>query len=472
VVTHARNIDPDAFISRLLLESYFDPTRKPFVWDTPEHLQLLIDAARFGDTTFFGGVDLNITSAHSLPAAQQLGLAILELINEGREQFVFEHLREAAVLNRNLLSAAAKVEPDLAHSGRLMLALRSVYRMINAQCASEEAPHSTAHAQQFLSRLLGSDCLTWPTLKQRVIESLQTAEGDQKLDLVQRTLRKAVLESLFPSQIRELFQGKVGANIYGPAHRPLWNESVIENLSATISGTILGLLSDEDKACFLADHFIRAMRRVSSVAEKRTTTLSIPDVPEKRVSITTASQPLNPDAGVPRNRRVHLVDDWLREAAAALSVVDPQRPYLPPAWLHIMDRGDGNIVVSSRFARPNEPRPVIDLSNPSVVAELNAMEAAAAQGANQSATRIIIKGNLWLPDGGPLHVPREAIVALLLRRYDEIVQVPSASSSPQRLYPTVEIIAGKLLPFNVISAALLAQLNSDESEKGSSLGPQ
>lgn len=459
VVTHSRNIDPDAFISRLLIESFFDPTRRPFVWDIEEHRNLLVEAARFGDTTFFGGVALESAQAQALDPAHRLGLALLELINEGKEQFVCEHLREAAVLNRNLVNATAKVEPELFQAGRTVLAIRSVYRSIERQNSADDPHGVSATAEQALKALLGSEYLTWESIKERVIASCEGSEEGSKLEHVNRMLRRAILESLFPSQIRELFQGKKANNIYGPPHPARWNENSIEALSERITASIPELLTDDSKMCALADCFIRDMRRVSAVAGKHTSTVYVQNDPERRVSITAARYPINPDAGIPRSQREYLMYDWLREAAAALSVGDHARPYLPPAWLHVMDRGDGNIVVSSRFARHDEERPDIDLSRPEVIAELIKLEREAAARTNQLPTNLIIKGNLWLPDGGPLHISTEAVVELLKRHYDVIVQPPSSSRLAERVYPSIVIAPGNTAQFNGMMGALLAELS-------------
>ncbi len=86
-VTSAANIDPDAFISRFLIESYCNPGLRSEVWQA-QTLGRLLRAARFADTTFFGGIDIPGLRYENMPDHMRLAFALFQMINEEKIDLV------------------------------------------------------------------------------------------------------------------------------------------------------------------------------------------------------------------------------------------------------------------------------------------------------------------------------------------------------------------------------------------------
>ena len=100
-ITNTMNVDPDCVISKFLIDSYIDPELRQEIWGDPETLNLLVEAARFGDNKFFGGLDPREVNYGTISPSQKLALTVFQMINELKADLVIGTLLDRALLNAN-----------------------------------------------------------------------------------------------------------------------------------------------------------------------------------------------------------------------------------------------------------------------------------------------------------------------------------------------------------------------------------
>ncbi len=411
-ITNSMNIDPDSIICRYLLDAFCDPNKRAEAWSA-ERLQLAIDVARFGDTTFFGGIHIPSMQYQDLAPAVRISLSIMQMINEEKEDIVLQSKFSEALLAANIRRAAF----TLALNGDNQTPFKA---MLGIMRTISRDPHT---AQQVLSGILGADLITVEGLKAGFTqEGRAQGLGAEALKQFCRVrLSNFTFHNLSRNRVKEVFHGKDQDDCFGPAHPVLFDLATIGELFRNVSARLQELMRDPDLCKPFAERFIADLKDVHEMGKRYTTVLCPHDFPDREVAVTVLRDRMDRDPEKFQTAQRHPIWDWLREAGAAFA--DP--------WLHVMDRGS-SIVVSSRFAREGEERPCIDLSEPVTVAKLIDMEKQAAALQGQPAADFLIKANLWLPIGKP-HFSRQQVVELLQQSYDRIVQ--PAGSKPTLLKP-------------------------------------
>jgi hypothetical protein len=416
-VTHSMNVDPDSIACRLLINSFSNPTLRETVW-SDDNLPVIIDAARIGDTVLFGGLDSKNATYEKLSRAEKLTLTMLQLINEEKVALVIEKCLDTALLREK------------------------AFEIFQAQSATDGS--GPALKTTFLRETAAPDQLkTWLSergvriadfLQERKYDlSVNAAEealafGKQTRELLTETHRDIVFSWASQSDIRSVFCGPSTS----------FNEEGIARMFENIERKLLRALQSPDRYEQQVRQFLGDLTELKETASRFSVTI------DGKLTTTTLSGRLDRDPNKPQSAQRFPVYDWLREAAAAFG--DP--------WLHLLDR-NGQLVVSSRFAKAYEIQPQIDLSNRHIVGKLLELEATAlanAQargeaGADEQPAKFVIKPNLWLPMG-KAHISRDDMVRLLLENYDHIVsprKVDEAVRAP--LYPTVTC-GSEQIPFS------------------------
>jgi hypothetical protein len=89
-----------------------------------------------------------------------------------------------------------------------------------------------------------------------------------------------------------------------------------------------------------------------------------------------------------------------------------------------------------------------------VVGLIEAAEKEAALAAGVDPTRLLVKGNLWLPIGGPLHVSRDRVIGILMENFRKIVNRDAQAVPKARVFPSVSLDDGRVLAFDGAYAAI------------------
>ena len=417
-ITNTMNIDPDSIICRLLIDSFSNPAMREVVWDSGNS-DILVRAARFGDTTFFGGIDIESAQYDQLGESERIACAILKMISEERGALVADSCFAAATMRTKASEVFHAAHPQGSSVAEQIAFLR--------QTASQED----------LCAWLEKGGVHVDSLVRDSLRSIKDKAAAQALDedrlfndVFHEEKKSFVLAHARRSDIRSVF-GAADASC---------NEVAIGRMFESLSNSLYDVLRHPARYRPHVEEFLRELREVHSAAQARSRTV------EDKITITTAVDGLDRAPHVAHLERKSPVHDWLREAAASFGA----------PWLHIMDRR-GHIVVSGRFSKPGETRPEINLAHPDVVAALRGLEEAAFERArahsetvvSESPTPILVKSNLWLPLHKN-HYTVEEVRDLLLKHYDTIVSAHGAvpPQSEEATYPAVTTSEGTQIPFS------------------------
>jgi hypothetical protein len=426
LVTHSMNIDPDAFITRLLLKSYFDPDLHDELWpmdggqrESYRWQIQLIEAARIGDTRFFGGYDYATLTLDRLNAAERLAVAIFQFIIEEKENCVIHNRKiEAAVLH-NLQKLATNSRICGGEFDRNAV-LGEIHRFARDHSVSLDSA-SLWHVGNGIGEDMDLRTAHWYDANLLAGERLR--------------VRSAILDALSRSDIREVFVGRKHNPDFPEDHPPLFNENYIDEMGKRIGAKIMAYLKDPHRFEGPVRAYLDGLRWTKQIAERYTEPSG-----EGRdwLSVTVAPERLDLVPGS-SDKQFTLVYDWLREAAAAFG----------GAYLHLMVRpSSSSMVISSRFPRPEEQAsyPVIRLNDPAFCGALIEEERHFAQKAGVQSTAFLFKPNLVLPLG-PLHIPRAQVIATLESHMALIMPPDEASPTATELNEVI-LPDGTKAPFD------------------------
>jgi hypothetical protein len=420
-VTHSMNIDPDSIACRLLIKSFANPTLRELVWNEPV-LTTIIKAARVGDTTLFGGIDIESSSYEALSAAEKLAFIMLQLITDEKHSFVTEVCLDVALLRREAFQLFQKMH--LTDNAAKTAARRVFIRDTKTEegLSAWLAKHGV-QSEAFLiekKSQLSADAAQQALSTDR--EHRQVLAERHK-EIVRLSGRRADIRSAFCGEALQFNQHTI--------------TRIFESIEMKVLDAIRTPERYRDRACqFLAD-----LKTLHEAAQKLSTDI------DAKITVTTLSERLDFNPYRSQSFQQFPVYDWLREAAAAFG-----KP-----WLHLLRRGDGQFVVSARFPKQGEQRPTINLSQPELVAALTALEAsclndfikAGTTPSDEPAAKWVIKQNLLRPIT-PVHIPNKQMIDFLIQHYDQIVTAtsnPPVANSP--LFPSVTISSGDSAPHSI-----------------------
>lgn len=433
-ITSAGNIDPDSILCRVLLESFANPQLHEKVW-RPRVLDKLVEAARFGDTTLFGGIDVEGVSYDSLGDAERLAITILALINVEKANVIADRCFELAVLRKNVRELFSEKFGELPEEGRM----RAVFGLARgcSQFSSMEDLRAWLR-QERGARYREGDAVR-RSLEREAAERALSSDG-QFHDLRQEKVRSFVFAEVSRRDVRDLFAGSLApATGFAATHPPLFEPAVITRLFESISIKVLDALERPERHRKEVEAFLENLKDTHARAKRASDTV------DGKITITEVDQPLERERSLPAKLHGSPMFDWLREAAASFG--DP--------WLHIMNRR-GSLVVSARVSRTGEERPNINLGCAAFVKDLHALEQASLKRAvdagrvshSEEPATFLIKPNLLLPLGRP-HFSQHDLIALLLRHYEVLVHAEGAASdgSDKAQMPMVAA-GGERVPFS------------------------
>lgn len=392
--THTMNVDPDAVITGYLLESFMDPEKRKFAW-SDHNKELLIKAARFGDISLFGGINipaLDPRNMSSVPDEMKVAFTILDMINIEKKRLVLESKLGEVVTEINLIAAAPLWKEKFGFKS-LKQARKELEESIKSRASKKPTMGPTRDA--LLKELLGDDFMTQEKL----------------LDIEPAVLQRIVKFNLTRSQVREVFEGKKFNDIYSDAHPAHWNEETINGLLKNIRDKMPEILADLSSFENNYRNFAERLIRIHGVAEKFKISSRRVVAPDNEITVLNLHDRLDHFDNLPQNEQPYIVGDWLAAAGAGFGK-DP---------VHVKNE-NGHLTISSRAPQPEERDtfPVVTLNNPKFVEELMDFERAQAEIKGVPPANFLIKANLVLAYGEH-NIDLSRVTSLLLTMYDSIV---------------------------------------------------
>lgn len=407
-ITHSMNIDPDAIVCRLLINSFPNSSLRETVWGK-ENLPDLIAAARIGDTTLFGGLDIKHCTYEQLSRAEKLTLTMLHLINSEKLSLVTENCLDTALLRKH---AFEKFQAEL----------------------PQERSAANESRRNFLKATASPEGLRdWLNKKGMQPEELVKKDRETiRADAISKAFQSSTQRPDCEASIKETLVQKwasrsdIRSVFCGPSAS--FTATALNRFFQNVERNLLKAINERDLYQNEVRQFLADLKSLRNKATTHSSTIG------EKLTITTLQDRL--DFNPERNQLTPRfpIYDWLREAAAAFG--EP--------WLHILDR-KGQPVMSARFPKSNEERPHIDLAKPEIVDELKALELAGFERAQREGktaegekpAQFVIKPNLWLPLGR-VHFSTNDLVELVKKHYDQIVSTALPKDpNAQPEYPTV-----------------------------------
>lgn len=399
--THSLNVDPDSVITGFLIESFMDPTLRDIGW-SEGNKDLLIRAARFGDVSLFGGIDIPNLNPETMSDEMKVAFAILDLINVQKERLVIDTKLGEVATELNLRAVADQwYEKHQGTFTNVEHARKEVEEAILSEIARAPALMSVGPEGETMRRLRDA------FLRRELGEEFFTEDSLRSMN--PHLLSGKVFGTLSRSQVREVFIGKDKSDLFSSKHAPYWNESSINDLLAKIRAELPCVLSNLDDYRPNYWRFAKGLQDVHELASHCSEVSGQLRYPERRITLSKPHGRIDREEEKPQNRQRFPIYDWLREASAAYG--DPV--------IHVMNRG-GVMTIAGRAPQPGEDAPVVTLNHPEFVADLKMLEASKAELKGRPPAQFLIKANLVLPYGEH-NITLGEVTTLIFAHYNNIV---------------------------------------------------
>jgi hypothetical protein len=392
-VTDTMNLDPDSLICRYLIDTFCDPELRKQVW-TKNNLEIIVEAARFGDITFFGGIDYTNLRYENLEPHEKIAYAIFSELLFEKAELVKEKYLEIAIERFNAHHIKKNYTLDSLH--------KKLDDILNDKEAQQGAPLPPYERIFRKNQMLQN--FVFKELKREEVRSVFTGVKDDGTQEFNTKSIEGIFEKIGERLIANTEEGCIKTEVY--------------------EGTVRG--------------YLRSLKTVNKWSSAFTRS-------EDKIEVTTCVDRLDYNLGKPQKRQEFFIFDWLREAAAAFKT----------SSVHVMDRSktSGVTVISARAPKLGDINsdPYVNLSQPEVVGQLRALEAHYAELAGAKPAIFIVKPNLWLPIGSPLHIPIDVLTKFINENYNLLVcetdQYPYKNLT-EPIMPKVTIGPGNTQPYS------------------------